>query len=136
MELKKLSLGEIKHQYNAVKMELENAKKNLALVAAEIEDRTKSLLNDYGTSHRIIDGVKIKLVKAKNIAWDGEALAELYAQIKADGAEPDQYIKRKETFTVSENEYKLWSEDMQAAFDVARTEKEAKFTFEFEGDTE
>lgn len=136
MELKELTFSELRDQFEAIKSEVDTAKANLTLIKSEIEYRTKPLMNKYGTSHFVIDGAKIKLVKAKDIEWDQKQLAWLYNTIKDDGCEPEQYIKRKITLSVSENDYKQWSDEMQEAFDTARTEKEAKFTFEFEGDNE
>ena len=84
-----------------------------------------------GTKEREIDGVSIKMVKSKNIEWDNDRLIGLWNQIEGDGADPSAYIKKKIEYSVSENAYKEWSQDMKDVFDEARTEKEAKFKFEF-----
>ena len=109
----------------------ESVKKNYNAIKSEIESRLKPLSNDYGTKERELDSVKIKIVKSKNIEWDDDRLAGLWQQIESDGADPSAYIKKKIEYTVSENAYKEWSQDLKDIFDDARTEKEAKFKFEF-----
>mgnify|MGYP006921327475 CR=1 FL=1 len=127
----KLSMIQLEYNYKRAFELHKKHKAALDLIKAEIERRIKPLVNDYGTVQRELDTVKMKIVKAKNINWDSDALAKLYEQIKSDGADPSLYIRRKEEYTVSENAYKDWSQDLKDVFDTARTEKEPKITFEF-----
>lgn len=131
----KLSMVQLAHSYGEAVAILKSAKAEVDELKAEIERRIKPLVNDYGTAQRELDAVKMKIVKAKNINWDSDALAKLYEQIKSDGADPSLYIRRKEEYTVSENAYKDWSQDLKDIFDTARTEKEPKITFEFMEET-
>ena len=131
MSYKELNMVALKAIYMEAKAEMESVKKNLNAITSEIESRLKPLANDYGTKDREVDGVAIKIVKSKNIEWDADRLAGLWQQIESDGADPSAYIKKKIEYTVSENAYKEWSQDLKDIFDDARTEKEAKFKFEF-----
>lgn len=132
MNYEELTMEELRAAYNAVKSEMAALKTNMNAINAVIEGRLAPHMNGYGTTHQEIDGVPVKLVLSKNIAWDDAKLAGLYMRIQTDGANPDEYIKKKVTYTVSENAYKEWSQDMKDAFADARTEKEPKFSFEFE----
>ena len=131
MSYKELNMVALKAIYMEAKAEMESVKKNLNAITSEIESRLKPLANDYGTVTREVDGVAIKVVKSKNIEWDADRLAGLWAIIEKDGADPSVYIKKKVDYTVSENAYKDWSQELRDEFDDARTEKEAKFKFEF-----
>lgn len=131
MSYKELNMVALKSVYVEAKAEADAVKKNLNAITTEIESRLKPLSNDYGTANREIDGVAVKVVKSKNIEWDENRLAGLWAIIEKDGADPSVYIKKKVSYTVSENAYKDWSQELRDEFDDARTEKEAKFKFEF-----
>lgn len=131
MTIKTMSMKDLRDRYVNATANAKKAKSSLKIIQDEIERRLKPLANDYGTFNREVDAIGIKIVKAKNIAWDGEKLKELYNQIEADNADPSVYIKRKVEYTVAENSYKEWSDDLKNIFDVARTEKEPKFSFEF-----
>ena len=131
MSYKELNMVALKAIYQEAEAEMESVKKNYNAIKAEIESRLKPLANDYGTKSREVDGVPVKIVKSKNIEWDADRLAGLWEQIEKDGADPSAYIKKKVSFDVSENAYKEWSQDLKDVFDDARTEKEAKFKFEF-----
>lgn len=131
MSYKELNMVALKAIYVEAKAEADAVKKNLNAITTEIESRLKPLSNDYGTVNREVDGVAIKVVKSKNIEWDADRLAGLWAIIEKDGADPSVYIKKKVDYTVSENAYKDWSQELRDEFDDARTEKEAKFKFEF-----
>jgi hypothetical protein len=127
----KLSMVQLEHSYKEALAVSKRYKAELDLLKAEIERRIKPLVNDYGTFDRELDAVRMKIVKSKNISWDKDKLAELYEQIEQDGADPTLYIKKKEEYTIPENAYKGWSDELKKAFDPARTEKEPKITFEF-----
>ena len=131
MSYKELNMVALKAIYVEAKAEADAVKKNLNAITTEIESRLKPLANDYGTKEREVDSVKIKVVKSKNIEWDEDRLLGLWKQIETDGADPSVYIKKKVSYDVSENAYKDWSQDLKDVFDDARTEKEAKFKFEF-----
>lgn len=131
MSYKELNMVALKAIYMEAKAEMDAVKKNFNAITSEIESRLKPLSNDYGTVNRDIDGVSVKVVKSKNIEWDADRLAGLWAQIENDGADPSAYIKKKIDYTVSETAYKEWSQELKDVFDEARTEKEAKFKFEF-----
>lgn len=130
-DISKLNLQELAERYKTLADSAKKAKGELDTVKQEIERRINPLANGYGTFEREVDGVTMKIVKSKNISWDSDKLSALYQQIKEDGADPTLYIKKKEEFTVSENVYKNWSDQLKEAFDPARTEKEPKLTFEF-----
>jgi hypothetical protein len=127
----KLSMVQLEHSYKEAVATLKSAKAEADELKSEIERRIKPLANDYGTFERELDAVKMKLVISKNIAWDSDKLQALYDQIDKDGADPSVYIKKKVDYTVSENAYKEWSQELKDVFDPARTEKEPKITFEF-----
>ena len=131
MSYKELNMLALKALYIEAKAEMDSIKKNLNAITSEIESRLKPLSNDYGTVNREVDSVQIKMVKSKDIEWDENRLAGLWAIIEKDGADPSVYIKKKVSYTVSENAYKDWSQELRDEFDDARTEKEAKFKFEF-----
>lgn len=126
----KLSMVQLAYSYTEAVAIMKKYKAEVDELKAEIERRIKPLANDYGTFERELDAVKMKIVKSKNIAWDSEMLGNLYEKIANDGAEPTLYIKKKEEYTVPENNYKNWSKELKDIFDPARTEKEPKLTFE------
>ena len=126
----KLSMVQLEHSYKEALAVSKRYKAELDELKTEIERRIKPLANDYGTFNRELDGCNLKIVKSKNIAWDADRLAGLWAIIEKDGADPSVYIKKKVDYTVSENAYKDWSKDLKDVFDPARTEKEPKITFE------
>lgn len=126
----KLSMVQLAHSYGEAVAVAKKYKAEADELKAEIERRIKPLANDYGTFKRELDSVKFKVVKSKDIKWDGDRLKELYEQIETDDADPTVYIKKKEEYTVSENAYKEWSKELKEIFDPARTEKEPKITFE------
>lgn len=131
INLSALSMIQLEYDYKLAVATLKAHKAKVDELKAEIERRIRPLANDYGTFNRELDGVKLKIVKSKNIAWDGDILEGLYKQISKDGADPTLYIRKKEEYTVSENSYKEWSQDLKDIFDPARTEKDPKITFEF-----
>ena len=130
----KLSMVQLEHSYKEALAVSKRYKAELDELKTEIERRIKPLANDYGTFNRELDGCNLKIGKSKNIAWDADRLAGLWAIIEKDGADPSVYIKKKEEYTVSENAYKEWSKELKDIFDPARTEKEPKITFEFVGE--
>lgn len=130
-DITKLSMVQLEHSYKEALATSKRYKAELDELKTEIERRIKPLANDYGTFNRELDAVHMKIVKSKNIAWDSDKLEELYERIAKDGADPTVYIKKKEEYTVSENAYKEWSQELKDIFDPARTEKEPKITFEF-----
>ncbi len=128
---KKLTMVQLEYSYKRALELHKKHKADLDVLKAEIERRIKPLVNDYGTVERELDAVKMKIVKAKNISWNSDMLAELYEQIEQDEADPTLYIKEKKEYTVLENSYKSWSDELKAIFDKARTEKDPKISFEF-----
>ena len=126
----KLSMLTLVQVYRQEQANLKAVKARHDELKSEIEKRVKSLTNDYGTFERELDCVKFKVVKSKDIKWDSEMLENLYEKIANDGADPTLYIKKKEEYTVPENNYKNWSQELKDIFDPARTEKEPKLTFE------
>ena len=131
IDTSKLSMLTLVQVYRQEQANLKAVKARHDELKSEIEKRVKSLANDYGTFERELDCVKFKVVKSKDIKWDSDKLEELYERIVKDGADPTVYIKKKEEYTVSENAYKEWSQELKDIFDPARTEKEPKITFEF-----
>lgn len=71
---------------------------------------------DYGCGTVNIGNLKIEV--AKNVHWNQEGLAKLFAQIRDAGRDPSEYIKQK--YDVSEASFKAWPSDIKEAFTPLR----------------
>lgn len=132
MSYEKLNMQGLRALRVAAEQELADAKKQLAGVNAEIESRVKNLANGFGTVHREVDGVQIKITVPKKVEWDQTVLAERYSSIVESGKNPLEYMKV--SYDISETAYKNWPSELQDAFVDARTEKAGTMKIEFEGE--
>lgn len=130
MTIETMTMKSLYDSYKEAQATFKKAKASLDIIKDEIERRLKPLANDYGTFERCVDNVNFKIVRGKNISWDNKALEDLYFRIESDNADASLYIKRKVEYSVSENAYKEWPDELKEIFNVARTEKEPKFSFE------
>jgi len=85
---------------------------------------------DTGTFTTTDDGVIVKASVGKTVKWDQGKLAAIYNKIKESGDDPAQYIKAE--YSVPENYYKGWPEQVKTVFLPARTVIPKKPTFTFE----
>lgn len=77
---------------------------------------------------RLQDGpVTVVAELAKRVDWDQPTLANLVERIRADGADPTEYVDI--AFSVPERKYTAWPKDIREEFEPARTVRTAKPKF-------
>ena len=82
---------------------------------------------DTGTV-RLQDGpVTVVAELPKRVDWDQAMLAGLVERIRADGADPAEYVDI--AFSVPERKYTAWPKDIRQEFEPARTVRTAKPKF-------
>jgi hypothetical protein len=82
---------------------------------------------DTGTV-RLQDGpVTVVAELAKRVDWDQAMLAGLVERIRADGADPTEYVDV--SFSVPERKYTAWPKDIRQEFEPARTVRAGKPKF-------
>jgi len=82
---------------------------------------------DTGTI-RLQDGpVTVVAELPKRVVWDQAMLADLVERIRADGADPAEYVDI--AFSVPERKYTAWPTDIRQVFEPARTVRTAKPKF-------
>lgn len=82
---------------------------------------------DTGTV-RLQDGpVTVVAELPKRVDWDQVMLAGLVERIRADGADPAEYVDI--AFSVPERKYTAWPKDIRQEFEPARTVRTAKPKF-------
>jgi len=82
---------------------------------------------DTGTV-RLQDGqVTVVAELPKRIDWDQAMLANLVERIRADGADPAEYVDI--AFSVPERKYTAWPKDIRQEFEPARTVRTGKPKF-------
>ena len=82
---------------------------------------------DTGTV-RLQDGPVIVVAElAKRVDWDQATLAGLVERIRADGADPAEYVDI--AFSVPERKYTAWPTDIRQEFEPARTVRTGKPKF-------
>jgi hypothetical protein len=84
---------------------------------------------DTGTV-RLQDGpVRVVAELPKRVDWDQAMLAGLFERIRADGADPTEYVDI--AFSVPERKYTAWPKDIRQEFEPARTVRTGKPKFRF-----
>lgn len=82
---------------------------------------------DTGTV-RLQDGpVTVFAELPKRVVWDQAMLAGLVERIRADGADPAEYVDT--AFSVPERKYTAWPKDIRQEFEPARTVRTGKPKF-------
>ena len=82
---------------------------------------------DTGTI-RLQDGpVTVVAELPKRVDWDQAMLAGLVERIRADGADPTEYVDI--AFSVPESKYTAWPKDIRQEFEPARTVRTGKPKF-------
>lgn len=82
---------------------------------------------DTGTV-RLQDGlVTVVAELPKRVDWDQAMLAGLVERIRADGADPAEYVDL--AFSVPERKYTAWPKDIRQEFEPARTVRTGKPKF-------
>jgi hypothetical protein len=82
---------------------------------------------DTGTV-RLQDGpVTVVAELPKRVDWDQTMLANLVERIRADGADPAEYVDI--AFSVPERKYTAWPKDIRQEFEPARTVRTGKPKF-------
>lgn len=77
---------------------------------------------------RLQDGpVTVVAELAKRVDWDQATLANLVERIRADGADPAEYVDI--ALSVPERKYTAWPKDIRQEFEPARTVRTAKPKF-------
>ena len=96
-----------------IKKSLDEEVSKIAIV--ELKDK------DYGcgTANIETDRYKVKVTVSKKIKWDQSALRNVANQISVAGQDPEDFIKYK--LSVSETDYKKFPDEIQKAFEPART---------------
>jgi hypothetical protein len=112
----------IKPQLDPLQVDLQVVKEQINQRASE--EATKAFhaaKKDTGTLNFVSEGVQIKAVVEKKVEWDQKELASIWHKIVTTGDKPEEYITRKETYTVPEKSYTAWPEQIRAVFLPART---------------
>jgi hypothetical protein len=123
----KTGLKELYHRQEILKVQLAEAKADVAAVADAIADMLavsakdirKQQGKDIGVVNFVQDGFKVKHTISPQVSWDQKQLADTRAKIAASGDNPDEYINVK--FSVPESKYKAWPTGIKKAFESART---------------
>jgi len=93
----------------------------------QAQDSRRAEGKDTGTI-RLQDGpVTVVAELAKRVDWDQAMLAGLVERIRADGADPAEYVDI--AFSVPERKYTAWPKDIRQEFEPARTVRTGKPTF-------
>ncbi|MCQ8784317.1 hypothetical protein [Mangrovibrevibacter kandeliae] len=93
----------------------------------QAQDARRAEGKDTGTV-RLQDGpVTVVAELAKRVDWDQATLANLVERIRADGADPAEYVDI--AFSVPERKYTAWPKDIRREFEPARTVRTAKPKF-------
>lgn len=100
-------------------------------IALKYGDRAKEARRSEGKDTgtvRLQDGpVTVVAELAKRVDWDQATLANLVERIRADGADPTEYVDI--AFSVPERKYTAWPTDIRQEFEPARTVRTAKPKF-------
>lgn len=131
MTYTKLTMAQLRDMRIAAESELDDAKKHLNGINAEIESRVKPFANGFGTVNREIDGINVKINIPKKVDWDQELLAEIHKSMLDNDFDPTPYLKVETEYKVSETAYKNWSDEIKESFKDARTEKAGTIKVEF-----
>lgn len=93
----------------------------------QAQDARRAEGKDTGTV-RLQDGpVTVVAELPKRVDWDQAMLANLVERIRADGADPAEYVDV--CFSVPERKYTAWPKDLRQEFEPARTVRTAKPKF-------
>ena len=91
------------------------------------QDARRAEGKDTGTI-RLQDGpVTVVAELPKRVDWDQAMLAGLVERIRADGADPAEYVDI--ALSVPERKYTAWPKDIRQEFEPARTVRSAKPKF-------
>ena len=120
--------------------EAEKALRNAKLTVAWLEGaltqkysgRAKSARadaeKDFGVVRFTDDEVTVVAELPKKVDWDQHELSDLVERIKAEGEDPRDYVEV--SLKVSERNYAAWPPRIRKAFEVARTVRPGKETFQ------
>ena len=93
----------------------------------QAQDARRAEGKDTGTV-RLQDGqVTVVAELPKRVDWDQALLAGLVERIRADGADPAEYVDI--AFSVPERKYTAWPKDIRQEFEPARTVRTGKPKF-------
>lgn len=93
----------------------------------QVQDARHAEGKDTGTV-RLQDGpVTVVAELAKRVDWDQATLAGLIERIRADGADPAEYVDI--ALGVPERKYTAWPKDIRQEFEPARTVRTGKPKF-------
>lgn len=98
------------------------------LELANVELATKEY--GCGTVNLQEGNYKFKVVVSKKVKWDNSQLERIHQEIKDSGVDPSAYLKV--SYTVNENNYKAWGDNIQGYFEPARTVEVTKPTIKIE----
>jgi len=94
----------------------------------QAQDARRAEGKDTGTI-RLQDGPVIVVAELpKRVDWDQAMLAGLVDRIRADGADPAEYVEI--AFSVPERKYTAWPKDIRQEFEPARTVRTGKPRFQ------
>jgi hypothetical protein len=93
----------------------------------QVQEARRAESKDTGTV-RLQDGsVTVVAELPKRVDWDQAMLAGLVERIRADGADPAEYVDI--AFSVPERKYTAWPNDIRREFEPARTVRTGKPKF-------
>ena len=100
-------------------------------IALKYGDRAQEVRRSEGKDTgtiRLQDGpVTVVTELPKRVDWDQSTLANLVERIRADGADPAEYVDI--AFSVPERKYTAWPKDIRQEFEPARTVRTGKPKF-------
>ena len=115
-------------ELNAKRKELQTKLDDKVLELANVELATKEY--GCGTVNLQEGNYKFKVVVSKKVKWDNSQLERIHQEIKDSGVDPSAYLKL--SYTVNENNYKAWGDNIQGYFEPARTVEVTKPTIKIE----
>ena len=102
-----------------------------AALRAKYEDRAHAkrakMSKDTGIIHIEDEGFRFSMDVPKKVTWDQHGLKIIRKKLLNGGENPDDFIRT--TYSVLENDYKSWDNDMQSLFMPARTLKTGNATY-------
>jgi len=122
---------ELKHVISGLRSELKLVEEQLQdLYMNFARDALRADGRDFGTTHIVADGHKLKATVTKKVKWDQEKLRHALNNLTAD--EAHHYAKA--TFSVEERKYSNAPPAIKEVLEHCRTTEIGGFTVEVEGE--
>ncbi|WP_171616394.1 hypothetical protein [Roseicella sp. DB1501] len=121
------SLSALADRLDAIKVEKAQLANEEKAIEAEILGRYESDIADlyktkgdaFGAVNLTEDDLTLSVTVPKKVEWDQDKLAAIHADIRANGADPAEYMTVE--YGVPESKYKAWPVAICQQFEPART---------------